>query len=106
MTWGRPLTGIETWQWLFDRACTLNMVFVARLSGRLDVDRLRDALDALGRHYPTLRSHVEDSRPPRFVADAPAIELYREPWATEAGRDAGLREAGAPGPQQTRRPTG
>ena len=99
--WGRPLTGIETWQWLFDRACTLNLVFVGHLTGPVDAEAIEQGLAAISRRYPTLRARIEDGRPPRFVGDAPAPVLGREPWTPGAWREVALREADTPVPWET-----
>ncbi|MFN0216666.1 MAG: condensation domain-containing protein [Saprospiraceae bacterium] len=102
-SWQRPLTGIEQWSWFFDRAAALNLVIVARVSGRVDPDRLRLALKNLAEYYPHLTARIEPGRPPRFVAGAGLISLTVRPllpgaWQTIAEQEVNTQFATETGP--------
>jgi hypothetical protein len=93
MAWQRALTGMERWHWLFDRAAPMNVVFVARLEGRIDPLRLQDALAAAAFHYPTLTARIEPARRPRFVATDERVSLRVMPWSAGAWRIQAVDEA-------------
>jgi len=88
--WQRPLTGIERWQWLFDRAAVLNGAFVARVAGRFDQDRLRNAFDVVAARYPQLTARIEADRRPRFVSGARPLEVDVLPWEEGAWKRVAL----------------
>ncbi|MGD8331754.1 MAG: hypothetical protein PVJ49_20145 [Acidobacteriota bacterium] len=93
MGWQRALTGIERWHWLFDRAAPMNLVFVARLEGRIDVARLQSALAATALHYPTLTARIEPARRPFFVATDKQVPVRVVPWSSGAWRERAVDEA-------------
>ena len=93
MPWDRPLTGIERWRWLFDRAAPMNLVFVARVDGRFDVRRLRGALGAIAEHYPHLTAAITPDRHPRFVSSDAAVDLSVRPWQPGGWRQTAVEEA-------------
>jgi len=101
MSWQRPLTGMERWQWLFDRAAPMNVVFVARVDGRFDRGRLVEAIAALAGHYPTLTARIEPDRRPQFVATTSSVELRIVPWQPGAWRAAAVEEVNTRIPSAT-----
>ena len=92
MSWQRPLTGMERWQWLFDRAAPMNSVLVARVVGRFDQERLRQALDTVAGHYPTITARVEPDERPRFVGGSVSVDLRLLPWQRGAWRSCAVEE--------------
>lgn len=70
----------------------MNMVFVARIVGRFDQGRLRQALDAVAGHYPTITARIEPDKRPRFVGGSGTVELRVLPWKRGAWRDTAVDE--------------
>lgn len=67
----RPLSPLERWYWIVDQISPLNVISHARVHGRLSEELLAQALDALQRRHPMLRTAIRtDSagRRPRFTA--------------------------------------
>lgn len=58
-----------------DAATPLNCVFVARIHGAPDADRIRHALAGIQRKHPLLRTRIENGRVPRFVSDPEIGEI-------------------------------
>lgn len=72
----RPLGETERAVWLLDRAGSLNGAFCAKVTGPLEPDLLRRALDRVQAAHPLLRVRVEAKDPPAFTsADVPPIPL-------------------------------
>jgi len=92
MSWQRPLTGMERWHWLFDRVAPMNVVFVARIAGRFDEDRLQDALDAVAAHFPAITARIAPQGSAQFVATDAAVPLRILPWVAGAWRAAAVEE--------------
>jgi len=93
MGWQRALTGIERWHWLFDRAAPMNVVFVARVEGRIDTSRLQSALAATAFHYPTLTARIEPARRPFFAATDEQVPVRVLPWSAGAWREQAVEQA-------------
>lgn len=95
MTWRRPLTGVERWYWLLDRAAVLNVVFAARVRGRFDHDLLAQALEVVRFHYPHLGARIETDGPAFVAVDAP-VSFETRPWSPGAWRAAAIEQADTP----------
>ena len=65
----RPLSSLERWHWTADQAAPLHIASSVRISGRVDTDTFRAALDALVHRHPILRTAIrsDGGRNPRFV---------------------------------------
>ena len=65
----RPLSSLERWHWTADQAAPLHIASIVRISGRVDADTIRAALDALVHRHPILRTaiHSDGGTNPRFV---------------------------------------
>ncbi len=98
MSWQRPLTGLERWCWLIDRAAVFNLVYVARVRGRFDLRRLRLALEVLQYHYPQLASRIADEGTVSFVAAGPPVPVDLRAFADDGWRQAAIDEADTPVP--------
>jgi NRPS condensation-like uncharacterized protein len=96
MPWQRPLTGVERWQWFFDQAAVLNLVIVARVSGRFDHDRLRKALKDVADHYPHLTARIQPGHQPSFVSGAGQINLCVGPWLPDRWQAIAVQEVNTP----------
>jgi 2-polyprenyl-6-methoxyphenol hydroxylase-like FAD-dependent oxidoreductase len=65
----RPLSSLERWHWTADQAAPLHIASSVRISGRVDADTIRAALDALVHRHPILRTAIrsDGGTNPRFV---------------------------------------
>ena len=54
----RPLSSLERWHWTADQAAPLHIASSVRISGRVDADTIRAALDALVHRHPILRTAI------------------------------------------------
>ncbi len=70
----------------------MNMVFVARVVGRFERGRLRQALDTVAGHYPTITARVEPDKHPRFVGGSGSVDLRVLPWQRGAWRSTAVEE--------------
>jgi amino acid adenylation domain-containing protein len=86
----RPLSTQQEQIWLAQMLApdspALHCVAAFRIRGRVDVQRLRDALDRACRRHPALRATFEmrNGRPEQRFADAPVFELTVEEAEAEA----------------------
>jgi len=92
MVWKRPLTSAERWQWQFDRAAVLNFTCIARVGGRVDQQRLRDALEVIAVRYPHFTATVTPGTKPSFVAGSGSIGLRVVPWRPGEWKAVGVDE--------------
>jgi NRPS condensation-like uncharacterized protein len=54
----RELGGVEAMTLALDRVATVNFTTIARIRGRFDAGRMREALDALARRHPNLTARL------------------------------------------------
>jgi NRPS condensation-like uncharacterized protein len=92
MGWQRPLSGMERWHWLLDRAAPMNVVFVARVAGRFNRARLQRALDVAAAHYPLMTARIEPADPPRFVSCEHRVPLRALEWRPDDWRSTAVEE--------------
>lgn len=92
----RRLSALERWHWTADQVAPLHIAARVRIDGKLDIEALQAALNALAQRHPLLRSqiHSDQGATPRFVPmDQRAIPLRlvdEDTWLSEADRE--LRE--------------
>ncbi|MDI3422643.1 phthiocerol/phthiodiolone dimycocerosyl transferase family protein [Streptomyces luteolus] len=87
----RPLSPLERWYWICDQISPLNVLAHARVYGTLPEEVLAQALDALQRRHPLLRTAIAADpagRNPRFVsAGSRPIPLRTVTAATDPADD-------------------
>ncbi len=79
----------------------MNLVFVARVAGRFDQRRLRQALGTVAGHYPTITARIEPDRHPRFVGGSGSVDLRVVPWQRGAWRSTAVEEVNSRIPAAT-----
>ncbi len=69
----------EYLQWQINKVTSQNFAMIARISGSLNTDFLRQALDLLQHKYPPLNCHFQEDSQPSYVSDGvPLIPLKIE----------------------------
>jgi len=94
----RALGATEQFVTVLDRACSLNFVMVARLSGQLSEAALREALDVVTRQHALLRARLAEPTPGqlRFQPGAPPLPLVVEQLDEQQVTERAATEAATP----------
>jgi NRPS condensation-like uncharacterized protein len=72
----RPLSALEHAAWILDQGIPQNFVIVARVSGPLTENVLRQSLDMVQERHPPLKFKIREGQVPEFVSDGvPKIPL-------------------------------